>query len=493
MKSKARLTFFGSIINKNKKSMWRKQINQLGLGTALLITVLSFGSFAGAVAVVTNNQFGFEPTTLAHGDEGDDGDSNSDGVNNNNDNSGDNNNGDNQDSSSKSEKERQKKAEEDTKKQDERARETAKKQFERSNDSFDDKSSDNNDSEDVNDSNDKNKEDSEGDVNEVDGEGGDNAMFKDRDKTLSKLEEKIAEAEKEILEKQSEGADVTAALNRLALAKSALASIGSAFDAGDLESVKRLAQEAKKLTHFARGNDLHDAKKIAEDIAKVAKRIAQVNKKLAELKALGGETSSFETTLAEAEKMFAEAMVLIGNGGTDATSGFVALDVVERRVKNIKHAVANAIFALGGEDDEFDDDHRSEVADFVKSLNDVADIEEGGIGKQVRTVARAQRLSADKVVSLMDDVKTRGGLVRFLFGPRKDGLDGIQEEIAANNARIAILNSVIAQINDADIKAILAKQVENLQQETTNLTSFVNGELDKSSLLAWFGAFVPRF
>jgi hypothetical protein len=473
--------------------MLRKQINKLGLGTALLITVLSFGAFAGSLTVFTNNKFGFEPTTLAH--EEDSIGSEDSGDNNNSD------SGDNRDSSSSDSKKKQeenKNNAEEAKKQAEQEQETAKKQQERrarnSGDNSLNNNSDNNENENINDDNGDNG-DTESDVNEVekDSQSDDNAMFKDRSKTLEKLQEKITEAEKEILEKQSEGVDVTEALNRLTLAKSTLALVGSAFDAGDLEEVNRLAKETRKLEHFARENDLQDAGKIAEGIRKVAKRIAQVEEKLTKLQALGGETGSFETMLAEAKKMFDDAKVLINNGGTDAISGFAQLDNTERRVKSIKHSVENAIFALGGEDDSFDDDHRSEVGEFVKGLNEVADIEEGGIGKQVRTVARAQRLSSDKVVSLMDDVKTRDGMVRFLFGPREDALNGIQEEIAANNARVTILNKVIAQIDDADIKAMLSKQVATLEQETANLTAFVNGELDKSTLLAWLGAFVPKF
>jgi cob(I)alamin adenosyltransferase len=286
---------------------------------------------------------------------------------------------------------------------------------------------------------------------------------------------------------------VSAALARLALAEAAYNAVSGAFDANNLDEVKRLAKEARKLAHFAREDDLHDAEEIAEDVAKVSKRIAQVKKKLAELKALGGDTTSLEAMIAEVEKMFAEAKSLIASGGTDALSGFAGLEAAERRAKIIKNTVENAIFALGGEDDDFDDDHRSEVADFVKSLDDVADIEGGGIGKQVRTIARAQKLSADKVATLIEDAQGRSAIAEFLIGPKTDDLDEIQNEILANNVRIEILNRAIAQVTDADIKAILSEQVAALQQETTKLTSFVDSQLDKSSLFGWLSVFFPKF
>lgn len=475
--------------------MSKGKTQKMGTFASLLVVLMAFGTFATATALVTKNQFSLAPTSLADDGEDDNEDSKDDSEDDEDDN----------EDSSKAEKEKEKKSEE-AKKRSERAREDAKKQFERShkdaNDDASDEEDDNEEGEDVDDESDSEDDDanddndSEDDANEVEGDddGDDHGMFKDRTKTISKLSKDIAEAEKEILEKQAEGVDVTAALARLALAKAAISSVNGAFDASNLEEVKRLAKETKKLTHFAREDDLHDAKKVAEDAAKVAKRIAQIKKKLVELKALGGETSSFEAMLAEVEKSLAASEALIANGGADALSGFAGLEAAERRAKTIKSAIENAIFALGGEeDDDFGDDHRSEVADFVKSLNDVADIEEGGIGKQVRIVARAQKLSSDKVASLVDDAKSRGDLAKLLIGPKTDALDGIQDEIVANNVRIEILNRALAQVTDEDIKAILSEQIATLQQETTQLQSFVGSQSNTSSLLGWLSALLPKF
>lgn len=450
---------------------------------SLIIAVLAFGAFAGAATLVTKNQLGI--TSVSFADDGEDEDEDEDEDKD-------------EDQDEDKSKDKEEKAKEAEKKKAERDREAAKKQTEHEDDDEDENEDEGDDTdEDESDDNDSDEDegDSEDDADEAEGDddGDENAMYRDRDKTLSKLQEKLDEARKEIAQKGDEGFDVTAALARLAAAEAVYASVSGAFDANNLDEVKRLTKEARKLTHFARENDLHDAEEAAEDVGKVAKRIVQIKKKLAELKALGGDTASFEVALAETEKMFAEAKALVISGGTDAAAGFAGLDAAERRAKSIKNSVENAIFALGGEDDDFDDDHRSEVADFVKSLNDVADIEGGGIGKQVRTVARAQKLSADKVATLMDDAQARSDFAEFLIGPKTDDLDEIQNEISANNARIAILNSAIDKVEDADVKAILAEQVTALQQETTKLQSFVNSQSDKSGLFGWLSAFFPKF
>ena len=73
---------------------------------------------------------------------------------------------------------------------------------------------------------------------ETDTDGDNNGMYKDKEKTLAKLNEKLAEAQKEIDEKKAEGVDVTAAQARLNEAQVKLAAVGAAFDGNDLEMVK---------------------------------------------------------------------------------------------------------------------------------------------------------------------------------------------------------------------------------------------------------------
>ena len=132
----------------------------------------------------------------------------------------------------------------------------------------------------VDDDSDEDENEDEDEFEDEDGDGDEddddrNAMFKDRDKTLEKLNEKIAEAEKEILEKQAEGIDVTAALAQLAQAKAGLGSVEAAFTANELDKIKALAKSTEKLAHFSKGKTLHDSEEVAKDVAKVAKRISR--------------------------------------------------------------------------------------------------------------------------------------------------------------------------------------------------------------------------
>ncbi|MDP3957654.1 MAG: hypothetical protein Q8Q10_04095, partial [bacterium] len=421
---------------------------KMGTGAALVIALLAFGAFAGAAALVTNGQFNFAAITSA--DEGED--SGGDGDNNDNED-------DNDDSSSKSEEEKEKKSEE-SKKKAERDREDAKKQLERSNRSSDD----NDDSEDSEDDNDANELDEADEADEVGGDenkGGDNeGMFKDRDKTLSKLQEEIAKAKKNILEKQAEGADVTTALARLALAEAGLAQVGTSFDENDLATAKMLAKQIKKTAHFTE-KDLEFSKKVAEEVAKVEKRFGQVEKKIAELESLGGDTTAFKAQLATLRSDFSALKATIA-----AAPGTITRDTVkafEKRVKRLKSLVESNIFALGGTDDsDLFEDHEDDADDLSEGLDDVAEIEDGddnGVSGKVRKIAAEHKAASKAIKESLGNIEDRGGLAETLFGSDSDALDALNTEVAAMNNRAVALESASKRISDPDLKKILDDQI----------------------------------
>jgi hypothetical protein len=452
----------------------QKKGSSVSMLSALVIALLSLGGFVGAAAIVAGNQGALVFMASADEDEGDDGGDEGD----------DEEDKDDKDSDSgkkekEQEREKEKKKSEETKKQAERERETEREHASNDQESDDDTEDDDQEGMDS---------DSDDDAEEMDGEGdedGDNAMYRDRTKTMTKLAEKLAEAEKEILEKQAEGADVTAALARLAQAKAAAGAVSGAFDANNLESVKDLAKEARKLAHFSVNEDLHDAKKVVEDSAKAEKRIAQAEKKLAALKALGGDTAQFEPILAEIRARYEEAKRLIALGGADLVAGLSKLEAVEEHAKDLKDSIEQTLFVLGGEDDDFDDEHEDEIDDIADDLDDVADIEEDSVGQQVRMVAREQRQSAARVAALTQGVQDRSDVAEFLVGPKMDDIEDIQGEISMNTARIAVLTRAAEQVADQDVKSLLEKQIAELKAETAQLQGFVDAKLSDSGIFGW--------
>lgn len=444
---------------------------KMSLGSALLVAVLSFGGFMGVATVVSNNSASLTPVSLAK-----DGESNSNKG-------GDSGENKDEDKESKSEK----KEKEEAKKQSERQREATKKTYESSDDGDDE------DDDRVNGvklrgdgsvDDDQNEDSSKDDDEENEGE--DNGMFKDRSKTIEKLTEKLAEAEKEILEKQAEGVDVTSALARLAEAKAKIVEVGGAFDANDLESAKDLAQEVSKLTHFAKEKDLHDAKEVAEDVAKISKRITQAYGKIALLEAVGGDGSDAKEALVSLEADLTALKAIITAGGYDGAVMEKSLETLERKVKAVKGSIEGAIYALGGTDGQYDDDYENETEDVVDNLRDVADIEDDNIGQAVRRMAQDQEDSAKKVGEVVSKIDDRNVVAQTLLGASEKDLSALEQEIADNKARALTLTQVAETMTDPDIKTILMDQVAVLNGQTAKLETFVSGQRDRLSVFGWF-------
>lgn len=455
----------------------------MGMLPALLIAVLSFGGFVGVATIVSDNYSGLTPVTFAKDGEDDNKDEEKDDEK------------DKEKDKEDDKKDSEKKAKEDAKKKADRDREAAKKAAEQSKKSSSDDSDDDSDDDMVNgvklrgdgsvdDDQNENADDSSKNDDEEDKDD-DNGMFKDREKTLSKLERELAEAEREILEKKAEGVDVTAALARLAEAKAKVATVGSAFDANDLETAKDLAQDVKKMAHFSRNEDLHDAKEVAQDVAKVAKRISQTQGKIALLVSVGGDGSSFTATLATYESDLASVKETIAAGSYDVAAMEVTLEGLERKVKRLKSSVEGAIYAFGGTDSELDDDLENESDDLAEHLNDVADIEDDSLGRALRGIADDHSAATKRMGETVDSIDTRNPVLQTLFGANSSDLSALEQEIAASNNRAEALTQAANAVEDVEVKSILVAQIETLKEQTTKLQNFVDGQRDRLSLFGW--------
>ena len=78
--------------------------------------------------------------------------------------------------------------------------------------------------------------------------------------------------------------------------------------------------------------------------------------------------------------------------------------------------------------------HRSEVARFVETLLDVADRDDG-IGEEVRTIAREQASSSEKIADAVNQIEQRSGVKTFLIGSDYKNIGAIRSEIAQTENR----------------------------------------------------------
>lgn len=131
-------------------------------------------------------------------------------------------------------------------------------------------------------------------------------------------------------------------------------------------------------------------------------------------------------------------------------------------------------------------EHRSQAASFVKSLLDVADRENGGIGEEVRIVARAQNDSASTTADAIAHVEGRNAIMVFLIGSDYKNLGKIRGEAVTTQNSINRLMKVADKTTDATAKAEIEAQVKVIEDSQVKLDAFVQAHESAFSLFGWF-------
>lgn len=129
--------------------------------------------------------------------------------------------------------------------------------------------------------------------------------------------------------------------------------------------------------------------------------------------------------------------------------------------------------------------HRSAVSSFVQSLLDVAD-REGGIGTQVRVIAQAQQDSATTTASAIERVESRNALKTFLIGSDYKNLGVLRSEMVKMQNNLNQLKTLLGSTTDSTDQATIDAQIQALEQEQTNIRSFITAREKSFSLFGWF-------
>jgi uncharacterized protein YpmB len=134
------------------------------------------------------------------------------------------------------------------------------------------------------------------------------------------------------------------------------------------------------------------------------------------------------------------------------------------------------------------DEHRSKIAIFVQELLKSADRfqqENPGIGEKVRAIAKEQNESAERISSSLDKIQKRNSVIKFLIGPNYNEIKKTKQELEQNRLRIQNLNQIMNQLQNQGDKTLLQEQVQNLEQENTELQNFISQEERTFSLFGW--------
>lgn len=129
--------------------------------------------------------------------------------------------------------------------------------------------------------------------------------------------------------------------------------------------------------------------------------------------------------------------------------------------------------------------HRSVVATFVQSLVTVANREKGGIGEQVRVIARQQIVSGTEAAEEITAVESRSKIKTFLIGSDYKNLGALRSEMVKTRNRIDQLQRLVDKTTIAEDKTILQDQIAALKLEQTKINNFITLNESKFSLFGW--------
>ena len=110
----------------------------------------------------------------------------------------------------------------------------------------------------------------------------------------------------------------------------------------------------------------------------------------------------------------------------------------------------------------------------------------GGIGQNVSAIAREVNNSVEKTLAAEEQIRTRHGFMRFLFGGDAEAARLIESEAQRNRERAAELRQSIENCTcDAETKTMLREQVRMIEQEQDRLTALAEEEMRHRGLFSW--------
>lgn len=131
------------------------------------------------------------------------------------------------------------------------------------------------------------------------------------------------------------------------------------------------------------------------------------------------------------------------------------------------------------------EENRSEVAARVQTLLDIAD-RDGGIGQDVRDIARTYASSSERADEAKASVERRPGWLTFIIGSDYGNLGKIRSEIATTQNDISRLTNARERTTDASVKTALDVQIQALVESASSTEAYVKAHESSFSIFGWF-------
>jgi hypothetical protein len=129
--------------------------------------------------------------------------------------------------------------------------------------------------------------------------------------------------------------------------------------------------------------------------------------------------------------------------------------------------------------------NQNEVRMAVHGLLDMETLV-GGIGPQVREVARNFNNSIQATINSEERIQARGRFRRLFVGGDEEAAAEIEERVSQNQARIQQLNQLREQCNcSEEVKAMMQERIQLMQQEQERLRELAQNEKQSRGIIGW--------
>ena len=110
----------------------------------------------------------------------------------------------------------------------------------------------------------------------------------------------------------------------------------------------------------------------------------------------------------------------------------------------------------------------------------------GGIGPQVREIAREFNNSIKETIQEEERIQARRGLLKFLIGGHKNAAEKLEEKVNRNQERIQRLRDLMESCDcNEEVKAMMREQIQNMEQEQDRLQEVAGNEKKNKGLFGW--------
>lgn len=135
-------------------------------------------------------------------------------------------------------------------------------------------------------------------------------------------------------------------------------------------------------------------------------------------------------------------------------------------------------------------DNMSEVAKQVQLLLQTR--ASGGIGEQVRQIARAQNQAQTQIQEQLNKLESKSKLARFLTGTDYGAIKNLLRQLEQNQLRIEQLEQLQNQLSNQGDITMVQETIQALIQENTSLQELIAAEEKTFGLFGWLFKFFAR-